>query len=119
MEQMAGAGQTPDRREKVLQAIKEGRFAVHALPFSLETETLDLEDLVRGMTFSADLARSVGIDIPRAAKMTDVPCHTWIVPTLLKHAGREVSCTSAATAAATSSRCRRCSGGKAPMVRGC
>ncbi len=87
LEQMAGAGQTPDRREKVLQALKEGRFAVHALPFSLETESLDLEDLVRGMTFSANLARSVGIDIPRAAKMTDVPCHTWIVPTLLKHAG--------------------------------
>jgi hypothetical protein len=87
MQQMAGAGQTPDRREKVLQALKEGRFAVHALPFSLQTETLDLEDLVRGMTFSADLTRSVGIDIPRAAKMTDVPCHTWIVPTLLKHAG--------------------------------
>jgi len=86
MEQMAGSGQSPDRREKVLQAIKEGRFAVHALPFSLETESLDLEDLVRGMTFSAQLTRSVGIDIPRAAKMTDVPCHTWIVPTLLKHA---------------------------------
>ena len=84
---MAGPGQTPDRREKVLRAIKEGRFAVHALPFSLETESLDLEDLVRGMTFSANLARSVGIDIPRAAKMTDVPCHTWVVPTLLKHAG--------------------------------
>jgi alpha-mannosidase len=87
LEQMTGAGQSPDRRAKVLRALKEGRFAVHALPFSLQTESLDLEDLVRGMTFSADLARSVGIDIPRAAKMTDVPCHTWVVPTLLKHAG--------------------------------
>jgi hypothetical protein len=87
MEQMAGSGQTPDRRAKVLQALKEGRFVVHALPFSLETESLDLEDLVRGMGFSSRLCRSVGIDIPRGAKMTDVPCHTWIVPTLLKHAG--------------------------------
>lgn len=87
MEQMAGPGQTPDRREKVLKVLKEGRFAVHALPFSLQTETLDLEDLVRGMGFSSRLCRSVGIDIPRAAKMTDVPCHTWVIPTLLKHAG--------------------------------
>lgn len=87
MEQMAGPGQTPERRERALQAIKEGRFAVHALPFSIQTESLDLEDLVRGLTFSADLARSVGIEIPRAAKMTDVPCHTWVIPTLLKHAG--------------------------------
>ena len=87
MQQMAGPGQTPDRREKVLRAIQEGRFAVHALPFSLQTETLDLEDLVRGMGFSSRLARAAGIDIPRAAKMTDVPCHTWVVPTLLKHAG--------------------------------
>ena len=39
------------------------------------------------MTFSVDLTRSVGIDMPRAAKMTDVPCHTWIIPTLLKHSG--------------------------------
>ena len=87
MEQMAGAGQTPKRRQRALQALEEGRFAVHALPFSLETESLDLEDLVRGMTFSVKLAQSVGIEMPRAAKMTDVPCHAWIVPTLLKHAG--------------------------------
>jgi hypothetical protein len=85
--QMAGQDQSPERRTKVMQALKDGRLAVHALPFSLETESLDLEDLVRGMEFSSRLCRSVGIDIPRAAKMTDVPCHTWIMPTLLKHAG--------------------------------
>jgi alpha-mannosidase len=42
---------------------------------------------VRGMTFSADLARENGLPLPRAAKMTDVPEHTWVLPTLLKHAG--------------------------------
>lgn len=80
-------GQTPERREKLIRAVKEGRLAVHAMPFSLETETLDLEDLVEGMTYSADLAHGCGLPLPRAAKMTDVPEHTWVLPTLLKHAG--------------------------------
>src|SRR5262249_39565689 len=79
--------QTDERRGKLLQAVKEGRLAVHAMPFSLETETLDLEDLVEGMTYSANLTRDLGLPLPRAAKMTDVPEHTWVLPTLLKHAG--------------------------------
>ncbi len=29
------------------------------------------------------------IALPRDAKMTDVPCHSWIMPTLLRHAGIE------------------------------
>jgi hypothetical protein len=87
LKEMLWAGQTPERRAKIVQAIQEGRLTVHAMPFSLQTETLDLEDLVRGMTFSADLARQYGLPLPRAAKMTDVPEHTWVVPTLLKHSG--------------------------------
>jgi hypothetical protein len=87
LKEMLWPGQTPERREKILSALKEGRLALHALPFSLQTESLDLEDLVRGMKFSADLARGSGLPLPRAAKMTDVPEHTWVVPTLLKHAG--------------------------------
>ena len=87
LKEMLWPGQTPARREKLLQAVKEGRLAVHAMPFSLETETLDLEDLVEGMTYSAYLTRDHGLPLPRAAKMTDVPEHTWVLPTLLKHAG--------------------------------
>jgi alpha-mannosidase len=87
LEQMLWPGQTPERREEILHALKDGRLAMHALPFNTQTETLDLEDLVRGMTFSADLARKNNLPLPRAAKMTDVPEHTWILPTLLKHAG--------------------------------
>ena len=42
--------QTADRRAKVVEALTEGSLVVHALPFSLHTESLDLEDLVRGCT---------------------------------------------------------------------
>ncbi len=87
LKEMLWPGQTPERREKLLQAVKEGRLAAHAMPFSLQTETLDLEDLVEGMTYSANLTHDLGLPLPRAAKMTDVPEHTWVLPTLLKHAG--------------------------------
>ena len=87
LQQILWPGQTPERRARVLRALKEGRLAVHALPFSLETESLDVEDIVRGLHFSADLARENGLPLPRAAKMTDVPEHTWAMATILKHAG--------------------------------
>jgi hypothetical protein len=40
--------QTPDRRAKVIEALKEGSLAVHALPFSLHNESLEIEDLFAG-----------------------------------------------------------------------
>ena len=87
LKEMLWAGQTPERREKLVQAVKDNRLAVHAMPFSLQTETLDLEDLVEGMTYSAHLTAGLGLPLPRAAKMTDVTEHTWVLPTLLTHAG--------------------------------
>ncbi len=82
-------GQTPERKERALQAFREGRFAVHALPFTLHSETVELEDLIRGLRFASDLSRSIDVPLPKDAKMTDVPSHTWVLPTLLKHAGIE------------------------------
>ena len=82
-------GQTDARRGRLRKAFKEGRFVVHGLPFTLHTESLELEELVRGLGFSSRLARSAGLELPRDAKMTDVPSHSWVLPTLLKHAGVE------------------------------
>ncbi len=80
-------GQSPNRKARVQRAFGEGRFVVHALPFTTHTETLDLEDLVRGLGYSSRLARQAGLALPRDAKMTDVPCHSWAMVTLLRHAG--------------------------------
>jgi len=80
-------GQSDARRQRVNGAFKEGRFAVHALPFTTHTELLEPEDLVRGLGYSSRLCRDAGLELPRDAKMTDVPCHSWILPTLLRHAG--------------------------------
>ena len=81
------SGQTDARRQQLDTAFQQGRLVLHALPFTTHTETLELEDLVRGLCFSSRLSRQAGLPLPRAAKMTDVPCHSWVLPTLLKHAG--------------------------------
>ena len=80
-------GQKPERQRRIEQAFEEGRFVVHALPFTTHTESLELEDLVRGLGYASRLSRDAGLPLPRDAKMTDVPCHSWILPTLLRHAG--------------------------------
>ncbi len=80
-------GQKPERQQRVRQAVKEGRFVVHALPFTTHTELLEPEDLARGLGYSTRLARELGLELPRDAKMTDVPEHAALMATLLKHAG--------------------------------
>ena len=89
MEQILWPGQVPEVRAEVEQAIRSGNLVVHAHPFSMHTETAELDDLVRGLEFSARIARRYSVPLPRASKMTDVPSHAWIIPTLLRHAGVE------------------------------
>jgi len=85
--QILGPLQTPDRKARIEKAIKAGALVVHGLPFTMHTESLDYEDLVRGLGYSSAVARKYGLSLPISAKMTDVPSHSWIMPTLLKHAG--------------------------------
>ena len=82
-----GPQQDPARRTRIEQAVREGAIAFHALPYTTHTETQDLEDLVRGLGYSTRLAAQYGRPLPIGAKMTDVPCHSWIMPTLLAQAG--------------------------------
>jgi hypothetical protein len=85
--QMLGPHQDPVRRQRIERAIADGALVVHALPATLHTESLELEDLVRGLGFSSAVARHFGRPLPISAKMTDVPEHSWVMPTLLAHAG--------------------------------
>lgn len=82
-----GPLQTPERKARIEKAVRDGTLAVHAMPFTVHTESLELEDLVRGLHYSAQIARDHGRPMPRSAKMTDVPCHSWVLPTLLANAG--------------------------------
>ncbi|MBV8251373.1 MAG: hypothetical protein JO154_02100 [Chitinophaga sp.] len=85
--QMLGPQQDSLRKLRIEQAVREGALTAHALAFSTHTESQDLEDLVRGLVFSANVSRTYHRPLPIAAKMTDVPSHSWIMPVLLQHAG--------------------------------
>ena len=74
-------------KERVEAALINGNFAIHALPITFETEASDLENLARCFKFSSNISKKYGLELPRDAKMTDVPSHSWFLPTLLKHAG--------------------------------
>ena len=74
-------------KSKLEKAIREERIIPHALPVTYETEASDLENLVRGLSYASEINRSHGLPPPRDAKLTDVPSHSWILPTLLKNAG--------------------------------
>ena len=87
MSKILWPGQTAERSARLDRAIAEGRLVWHALPGTTHTESMDLEDFVRGMGFSSQLSRQFGMPLARDAKMTDVPSHCWVLPTILKHAG--------------------------------
>ncbi|MFA6244874.1 MAG: hypothetical protein WC655_28275, partial [Candidatus Hydrogenedentales bacterium] len=87
IKQILGEGQSPERRQKIEKALRDGSLAVHAYPFTTHTETAELEDLVRGLGVSSALDREFGLPLSTAAKMSDVPGQSWVIPTLFTHAG--------------------------------
>lgn len=85
--QILGPKQTPERKARIEKAIKTGALVAHGIPFTTHTESLDYEDLVRGLGYTSAISRQYGLPMTISAKMTDVPSHSWIMPTLLHHAG--------------------------------
>ncbi len=81
------SGCSPETRERVVEALKSKYLAVHSLPFTIETEASDLETLARAFQSSSDISREFKLRLPRDSKMTDVPEHSWILPTILSNAG--------------------------------
>src|SRR5512133_675361 len=81
---------SPELKPGLEKAIREERIIPHALPFTFETEASDLENLVRGLQYASDINRQFGLQLPRDAKLTDVPSHSHVLPTLLKNAGVDI-----------------------------
>ena len=79
-----------DNKTKLEDAIKNGRIIPHALPLTYETEASDEENLVRGLNFNATINRRYGLPLAREAKLTDVPSHSRVLPTVLKNAGIDI-----------------------------
>ncbi len=87
MAQVLWPGQTAERRDRFVAAMRAGRLVPHALAFTTHTESLDLEDLTRGFRYSVEMARLAEQPLPTGCKMTDVPDHTRGLATVLANAG--------------------------------
>lgn len=73
------------QKEKLINAIKNGNIAPHAMPFTTHSELLDYDTFDYGLSIVDELDRIRGRKTI-AAKMTDVPGHTkGIVKLLAKH----------------------------------
>ena len=66
--------------------VRRGQLRWHGLPFTTHTEFCGLEEFIRGLYFSHELSGRYGFT-PVSAKMTDVPGHTRILPSVLAGAG--------------------------------
>ena len=67
-------------------AVSEGYITWHALPFTTHTELFGVEDYIKAMLPGYRLSRRFGRR-SIAAKVTDVPGHTSILPTLMAASG--------------------------------
>jgi len=67
MKQILWEGQSPERRQRLEQAIRDGNLAIHAYPFTTHTETAEPEDLVRGLGISSTLIESCITKVAAAA----------------------------------------------------
>ena len=74
---------------KAKELVQNRQLIWHKLPYTTHTEFCGLEEWIRGMYVSRALTEQYGYD-PKDAKMTDVPGHTWSVPSLLKKAGVQI-----------------------------
>lgn len=80
-------GQTPARRKRLEGYLNAGRFRVHALPFTLESDACEPEEMARGFIFASQLCREHRMPLPISGKMTDVPSHGGALATVLAQAG--------------------------------
>ena len=87
METVLDDQQTPERRAKLEDAVRQHRLMWHAMPYTFETEAADVEELVRSLSYGSRLARRFGFPLPTEAKQTDMPEQAWALPTILAHAG--------------------------------
>ena len=64
-------GQDAGRKEKLDKAFASGQILTHALPFTMESDGCEPEELTRGLWFSSHLARKYNLPLFRSGKQTD------------------------------------------------
>ena len=77
----------PKLKKELDELIENGQVVWHALPFTSHTDFATPGEYLRGFTYSRLLAERYHKPFPIAAKMTDVPGHSVMLPDLLSQAG--------------------------------
>lgn len=77
----------PADRAALDRLIQNGQIAFHALPFTSHFDFGGVEDAIYGLGCAKELAAQYGLPLPVSAKMTDVPGHGRLLPTILAGAG--------------------------------
>lgn len=73
--------------EYVAELVRRGQLKWHALPFTSHFDFCGVEDYLRGYQISQKLAEEFQVPNPITAKMTDVPGHGMMLPSLLHTMG--------------------------------
>lgn len=77
---------TKPSRDKLIAYAKQGRLGIDAMYLNLLTGLTSGEALHRSLYFAHNLHRQMGTKF-NAASVTDIPSHSWFLPTLLTDAG--------------------------------
>lgn len=77
----------PMLKKELDALIESGQVVWHALPFTTHTDFCSQKEYLEGLRYSRQLAEMYHKPCPIAAKMTDVPGHSIMLPDLLAQAG--------------------------------
>lgn len=77
----------PQKRKALDRLVKDGQIAFHALPFTTHFDFGGVEDAIYGLRYAGQLAEEYDLPLPISAKMTDVPGHGRLLPSILAGAG--------------------------------
>jgi len=76
-------GKNAERGKKIDNAFRSGTIIAHAMPFTMESDICEPEELVRGLGISSRIMRKYDFPLSRSGKQTDVPSHTGAIATVL------------------------------------
>ena len=77
----------PAARAALDRLVKSGQLTWHALPFTSHFDFGSVAEAVEGLRCARELSEDYGLPLPISAKMTDVPGHGQLLPTILAGAG--------------------------------
>lgn len=74
-------------RKELDELVERGQIVWHALPYTSHTDLCSAEEYIEGLSYGKDLSELYNKPYTLSAKMTDVPGHGIMLPSILSGAG--------------------------------